>query len=64
MEVNLKMNLPISEIKVNNPIRFNFGTIQVLAENIAEVGMLHSIVVNEKYKLVAGFRRLKPAELI
>ena len=58
------MNLPISSIRVNTPIRYDFGTIQSLAENIAEFGMLHPIVINEQYELIAGFRRLKAVELL
>lgn len=58
------MKLPISSIRILNPIRFDFGTIQALAENIAEFGMLHPIVVNEQNELIAGFRRLKAIELL
>ena len=58
------MKLPISEIRVNTPIRYDFGTIQALAENIAEFGMLHPIVINEHYELIASFRRLKALELL
>jgi ParB-like chromosome segregation protein Spo0J len=102
------MNLPITSIKVNTPIRYDLGSIQSLAENIAEFGLLHPIVVTEEstkdevqstkakseirnlpaealaqagpqsaitsslvlrpssfyYTLVAGYRRLKAAELL
>ncbi|MDI6784472.1 MAG: ParB N-terminal domain-containing protein, partial [bacterium] len=58
------MKLPIAEIKVTQSIRFDYGSIQALAENIAEFGLLHPLVVNEHYELIAGFRRLKSVELL
>jgi ParB family transcriptional regulator, chromosome partitioning protein len=58
------MNLPISSIRVQASIRFDAGTIQALAENIAEFGLLHPVIVNDQNELVAGYRRLKAAELL
>ncbi|MDI6784475.1 MAG: ParB/RepB/Spo0J family partition protein, partial [bacterium] len=58
------MKLPISEIRILNHIRYDTGLIQALAENIAEFGLLHPLVVNEHYELIAGFRRLKAVELL
>jgi ParB-like chromosome segregation protein Spo0J len=58
------MKLPISEIKVTQSIRFDFGSIQALAENIAEFGLLHPLVINENHELIAGYRRLKAVELL
>lgn len=58
------MNLPISAIKVTQSIRFDFGSLQALADNIAEFGLLHPLVVNENHELLAGLRRLKAVELL
>jgi ParB family transcriptional regulator, chromosome partitioning protein len=58
------MLVPISQIQVATPNRYDLGNIKSLADNIAEFGMLHPIIVNEKYELIAGYRRLKAAELL
>ncbi|MFB3897177.1 MAG: ParB/RepB/Spo0J family partition protein [bacterium] len=58
------MHLPISSIQVPASIRFDTGTIQFLADNIAEVGLLHPVIVNDQHELVAGYRRLEALKLL
>lgn len=53
-----------SQIKVGNRLRQDLGDIQSLADSIEEVGLLHPIVVDEKYILVAGRRRLAAVNLL
>ena len=49
----------VEKIKVGNRFRKDLGDIDRLAESIREVGLLHPIVVDEEYNLVAGYRRLE-----
>lgn len=57
------MQIAISNIKIPaGQIRINPGNLQELAENIKKYGILHPIVVNEQFELIAGYRRLKAAE--
>ena len=54
------MKIPINEIKVDREhrIRTDSGDLTALQNSIARVGLLNPVVVDEKHKLVAGFRRL------
>ncbi|MCX7919282.1 MAG: ParB N-terminal domain-containing protein [bacterium] len=57
-------NVSIASIKIGFRARFDFGNITELAEDIKHHGLLHPIVVTSDYALIAGFRRLKAAELL
>ncbi len=54
------MKIAVNHISVEKEerIRQDQGDIQALAESIRKVGLLNPIIVDEKYHLVAGFRRL------
>ena len=54
------MKIPINQIKVDreNRIRTASGDLTALGNSIAKVGLLNPVVVDEKYKLIAGWRRL------
>ncbi len=54
------MKIAVNHISVEKEerIRQDQGDIQALAESIRKVGLLNPIIVDEKYRLVAGFRRL------
>lgn len=56
------MNLKISEIKIGQRVRDEFGDMESLAESIKEHGLLHPIVVDSDYNLIAGCRRLLACE--
>jgi DNA methylase/ParB-like nuclease domain len=60
------MNIQIAQIKVANRFRRYLGNIESLARSIAEVGLLHPIVVNNgaDYQLIAGQRRLEACRLL
>lgn len=49
----------ITSIKVGTRTRKDVGDLASLTESIAEIGLLHSVVVSPDRKLIAGFRRLK-----
>jgi ParB-like nuclease domain len=48
----------ISEIKIGDRCRKELGDIDELASSIAEVGLLHKIVIRSDGVLIAGERRL------
>lgn len=52
----------IADIKVGKRIRKDMGDIEGLAADIAEIGLLHPIIVSPEGKLLAGERRLRAAE--
>ncbi len=52
------MKVRIKDIKVKNRIRTDLGDLTSLQESIMKLGLLHPIIVNEKYELIAGLRRL------
>ena len=56
------MLLAIKEIRIEKRHRKDLGDIQSLAASIAEVGLLHPVVVRPDRTLVSGERRLKAME--
>ncbi len=48
----------IADIRVGERHRRDLGDIGALAESIADIGLLHPIIVNEDGLLLAGARRL------
>jgi N6-adenosine-specific RNA methylase IME4 len=54
--------LPVDKIQIGTRHRREMGDIASLAGSMAEVGLLHPIVVNPAGKLIAGERRLRAAE--
>ena len=52
------MTLPITDIVFENRYRKEFGDIEVLANNISSVGLLHPITINQYNKLIDGQRRI------
>lgn len=53
------MMLRIENIKIGSRIRQEAGDLSQLKRSIQEVGLLNPIMVNEKYELLSGFRRLE-----
>lgn len=59
------MRIPISEIKVNPGRReLNPEDVKELAGSIRELGLLHPIIVDKKYTLIAGLHRLEAVKLL
>ncbi len=56
------MKLRIDDIVVRNRIRRNLGDISSLMESMQRHGLLHPVVVNGSYELIAGHRRLEAAK--
>jgi len=52
------MLLKIDTVKMGKRIRVEYGEMQELADSIMEHGLLHPIVVDSQYNLIAGGRRL------
>ena len=54
------MKIPINQISVDREhrIRTDPGDLAALQKSIDKVGLLNAVVVDEGYKLVAGWRRL------
>jgi N6-adenosine-specific RNA methylase IME4 len=51
--------VPLAEIRVGRRFRRELGDIDRLARSIAEVGLLHPLVVTPEFVLIAGRRRLE-----
>ncbi len=49
--------LPLSAIIIRDRKRKDLGDIQALADSIAEVGLLHPIIIDRNRQLIAGHRR-------
>lgn len=58
------MILKIKDVNVGQRIRDEYGDMKSLAESIQEHGLLHPIVVDSNYNLIAGCRRLLACERI
>jgi N6-adenosine-specific RNA methylase IME4/ParB-like chromosome segregation protein Spo0J len=52
------MGVPIEEVKIGERHRRDLGDVGALARSIAEVGLLHPIVINGDRTLIAGERRV------
>jgi ParB family chromosome partitioning protein len=57
-------NLPLDQIRVGERHRKDMGDIAGLAASMAELGLLHPIVVRPDGQLIAGERRLRATELL
>lgn len=55
---------PIERIKVGKRFRKVLGDVRPLADSLAEVGLLHPVVVTPHGQLIAGRRRLEAAKLL
>lgn len=58
------MILKINDVKVGQRVRDEYGDMEALADSIKEHGLLHPIVVDSDYNLIAGCRRLLACERI
>lgn len=58
------MLVKVSSILTNKRIRKNLGDLDSLASSIADVGLLHPIVIKPNMELVAGYRRLMAVKTI
>ena len=58
------MIINISEIKIENRFRKDYGDLQDLANSIKELGLLHEPIVDQDKKLIDGERRIKALKLL
>ncbi len=58
------MRVKISEIKVGNRIRTLPGDVTALRDSMRRLGLLQPILIDSKYNLIAGFRRLESAKML
>lgn len=58
------MILKISEVQIGQRVRDEYGDMESLGNSIKEHGLLHPIVVDSNYNLIAGCRRLLACERI
>lgn len=58
------MIIPVDQITIGPRLREDMGDIQGLAESIKAHGLLHPIVVDEDWNLIAGQRRLEAVKLL
>ena len=56
--------LPIDSVVVGTRHRQDLGDLEALARSIADLGLLHPIVVNQRGELLAGQRRLEACRLL
>src|SRR6266705_803613 len=56
--------MQIDQIQVGFRYRRELGDVRALADSIAEVGLLHPIVVTPEGRLIAGQRRLEACRLL
>jgi ParB-like chromosome segregation protein Spo0J len=54
----------ITDIKIGERYRQDLGDVQVLADSIKEVGLLHPPVIDSGNMLIAGERRIRACELL
>jgi ParB family chromosome partitioning protein len=58
----MRERLRIADIKIGERHRKDMGDIAALAASVAEVGLLHPVVITPDGELIAGGRRLRAAE--
>jgi hypothetical protein len=56
--------IAIKDIKISVRRREDMGNIQELADSLKQYGLIHPIVVDDEWNLVAGNRRLEAAKLL
>ena len=58
------MQIRIDDVIIGDRFRHDMGDIDTLAQSIAEVGLLHPIVITPGNRLIAGRRRLEAYRLL
>jgi ParB family chromosome partitioning protein len=59
-----EMEIAISDIHIGKRFRRDMGDVRSLADSIAQIGLLHPIVIDGKKKLVCGARRIEAFKLL
>ncbi len=58
------MQIPIDQITVKKRIRKDLGDIDALVDSLRRFGLMNPILLNKKYVLIAGGRRLHAAKIL
>lgn len=58
------MQIEPEAVRVRRRVRRSLGNLEPLVESMKKYGQLHPIIINRKYELVAGHRRLEAARLL
>lgn len=58
------MTLPLTAIRVGERHRKDLGDLDSLARSIADIGLLHPVVVTPAGNLIDGERRLRAAQML
>ncbi len=58
------MKVQIEDILIQDRIRQDVGDLSELISSIKAIGLIHPIVLNEKYELLTGYRRLQACKLL
>jgi len=53
------MIIPIKDIKISSRIRQDLGNLDTLAQSINKMGLIHPVIISERYELLSGHRRLE-----
>jgi ParB family chromosome partitioning protein len=53
--------LPLCDIKIKKRIRKDLGDLQPLMKSLRDYGLMNPVVVNRRFELIAGYRRLESA---
>ncbi|QEN05997.1 chromosome partitioning protein ParB [Thiospirochaeta perfilievii] len=56
------MLVKIAEIRIKKRIRIDIGDLEVLKDSLNKYGLFHPIIINDRYELISGFRRLESAK--
>jgi ParB family transcriptional regulator, chromosome partitioning protein len=55
------MQVPIEDVLIKKRVREDLGDLSKLMESLRSYGLMNPIVINTKYELIAGERRLESA---
>lgn len=58
------MLINLDQIKIKKRIRVDIGDIVLLKDSLNKYGLFHPIIVNDKFELISGFRRLESAKAL
>ena len=54
--------ISVDKIKVSDRVREDYGDMETLKNSIKKYGLLNPVIIDEKYNLIAGARRLRAAK--
>ena len=59
---DVPMKIKIEDVRIPNRIRRKTGNLAPLTESMDRFGLIHPILIDQKHRLVTGFRRLQAAK--